>query len=1112
MSAESSNINVSIRLRPLDAAHEDEVAQHFAFNAAQPGLISIRAPATRTSTDQTDGTTSQEREFPFDHIFHTSSTQEEIFEHVRPLVMHVLEGFNACCFAFGQTGSGKTYTMIGEGARLRGLIPRCLELLFSSLAARSHPPGTAGATPPGQVPRIDDGPDPAGRRASVFVSLVEIYLDQVRDLGKYYSPAEMAPAAIGRTAQRPPQRARAARGLRPVAVATATALPCPPAPLGRCLFLGLVPAVAHSRASDDYVYSSLDIRESPDGIIYVKDLTAIPVHSVTEVWFDPHDARWRLGIFEILRRGLAKRATYGTDMNDVSSRSHTILTVNLVQTNGPAGSMGPGGMGGAEAGETTSSFLNLVDLAGSERLSRSHSTGQRLKEAAIINKSLSALGNVVRAINCRDDHIPYRDSKLTRILQNSLGGNAFTHLIATVHPALANHDESLATLQFAHRCRNVTNQPRVNYMDTDMASQERRIKLLLDEVASLKHRLAEAETGSTSRLQAMQTQIQQYQQVLGPAGVGGGSGGMATRGPEPAKLLELARSDNKFLRDKLEKRRQDFQSVQRRIMEEKERHVQESQSFRKRMETLANDILVGKQDLVLAINQQLAAHESEVNALIAHNQSLLQRASALKMLLPVVHVGVFFTLLRPISPVLTMIKMEHHALLSSIPASLRAAATERVSIEEAQERARKELHAQHLEQVRALDQSKDQEVAGVRARYEFLLEKRRAELEQCSAEFARFRRQTNDEIHAIRPAPRPGPPPPQENECLYAYAHKLSLIADHAYPFLTAALALSGAPASQPQPPCGPPTSGSPASPSTVPGQPRARAGSASSSFMRRSTDPGQAAPSTVPPRPPSGPPGPRPLRASVSACCTGGRPSTAPAPPRSAPLDGPPAPGPVSPALGTSAALSPPRILRLPQRCRSPGRVSRAPSAGRGSLGASSASAAVRLSASSTAAAGLLGASAAPAEGPSLPGRPPSRPQAGGFVTPEEPPSPGQPPSKRRDTCVLLQPASQLGPHVARGRVEGPSAGRSASRHGNDRLDYPLTSAGTSGHPVAGYIAGLEEDRAQVRERLQAQTERVQALTVAAMAKDRLLAAMQLQRPSQRALSSAGAHLLVPG
>ena len=98
-------------------------------------------------------------------------------------------------------------------------------------------------------------------------------------------------------------------------------------------------------------------------------------------------------------------------------------------------------------------MLNLVDLAGSERLDKSESTGQRMREALSINTSLTALGKVIMALDptlVGRQHVPYRDSKLTRLLQNSLGGNSYTALLATLHPMAAHHSECLSTLQFAN--------------------------------------------------------------------------------------------------------------------------------------------------------------------------------------------------------------------------------------------------------------------------------------------------------------------------------------------------------------------------------------------------------------------------------------------------------------------------------------------------------------------------------------------------------------------------------------------------------------------------------------------------------------------------------------
>ena len=96
--------------------------------------------------------------------------------------------------------------------------------------------------------------------------------------------------------------------------------------------------------------------------------------------------------------------------------------------------------------------LNLVDLAGSERQAKTGATGDRLKEATKINLSLSALGNVISAlVDGKSAHIPYRDSKLTRLLQDSLGGNAKTVMVANIGPAAYNYEESLTTLRYANR-------------------------------------------------------------------------------------------------------------------------------------------------------------------------------------------------------------------------------------------------------------------------------------------------------------------------------------------------------------------------------------------------------------------------------------------------------------------------------------------------------------------------------------------------------------------------------------------------------------------------------------------------------------------------------------
>jgi len=137
-------------------------------------------------------------------------------------------------------------------------------------------------------------------------------------------------------------------------------------------------------------------------------------------------------------------------MNKVSSRSHSIVLINIGQEN-------------METGTKIEGKLFMVDLAGSERVGKTGATGSRLEEAKHINKSLSALGSVINALtDDKKTHIPYRDSKLTRILQESLGGNAKTTLLIACSPANDNEEETLCSLRFGQRAKLVKNKATIN--------------------------------------------------------------------------------------------------------------------------------------------------------------------------------------------------------------------------------------------------------------------------------------------------------------------------------------------------------------------------------------------------------------------------------------------------------------------------------------------------------------------------------------------------------------------------------------------------------------------------------------------------------------------------
>lgn len=188
------------------------------------------------------------------------------------------------------------------------------------------------------------------------------------------------------------------------------------------------------------VTKSLEVKERPDIGVFVKDLSGYVVHNADD-------------LENIMKLGNKNRVVGATKMNSESSRSHAIFSITVERSE-----LGEGGQQHVRMGK-----LQLVDLAGSERQSKTQATGQRLKEATKINLSLSVLGNVISAlVDGKSSHIPYRNSKLTRLLQDSLGGNSKTVMCATISPADTNYMETISTLRYASRTKNIQNRMHVN--------------------------------------------------------------------------------------------------------------------------------------------------------------------------------------------------------------------------------------------------------------------------------------------------------------------------------------------------------------------------------------------------------------------------------------------------------------------------------------------------------------------------------------------------------------------------------------------------------------------------------------------------------------------------
>ncbi|XP_073908386.1 kinesin-like protein KIF27 isoform X3 [Castor canadensis] len=361
-------VKVAVRIRPLlckEVLHNHQVCVRVIPNTQQ--IIIGR-----------------DRVFTFDFVFGKNSTQDEVYNTcIKPLVLSLIEGYNATVFAYGQTGSGKTYTIggghiasVAEGQK--GIIPRAIQEIFQSIT---------------ENPSID---------FNIKVSYIEVYKEDLRDLLELETSMK-----------------------------------------------------------------DLHIREDGKGNTVIVGAKECHVETVDEV-------------MSLLEVGNAARHTGTTQMNEHSSRSHAIFTISICQIEK-----------NTEAAEDELwyshrqivSKFHFVDLSGSERVTKTGNTSERFKESIQINSGLLALGNVISALGHprrKSSHIPYRDAKITRLLKDSLGGRAKTVMITCVSPSSSDFDESLNSLKYANRARNIRNKPTLNFSpESDrMDEMEFEIKLL----------------------------------------------------------------------------------------------------------------------------------------------------------------------------------------------------------------------------------------------------------------------------------------------------------------------------------------------------------------------------------------------------------------------------------------------------------------------------------------------------------------------------------------------------------------------------------------------------------------------------------------------------------
>jgi Kinesin motor domain len=243
----------------------------------------------------------------------------------------------------------------------------------------------------------------------------------------------------------------------------------------------------------------LKIRESPTDGPYVKDLTDVPVRSFAD-------------IMKLMRKGDTSRTVASTKMNDTSSRSHAVFTIILKQIHHDLAT--------DETTERTAR-IRLVDLAGSERAKATEATGQRLREGSNINKSLTTLGRVIAALadpkqqrpggRRTREVVPYRDSILTWLLKDSLGGNSKTAMIACVAPA--DYDETLSTLRYADQAKRIRTRAVVNQDHVSAAERDAQIAEMTEQIRVLQFTVNQ-NAASKRESEAQNEKLEEYQQQV----------------------------------------------------------------------------------------------------------------------------------------------------------------------------------------------------------------------------------------------------------------------------------------------------------------------------------------------------------------------------------------------------------------------------------------------------------------------------------------------------------------------------------------------------------------------------------------------------------------------
>lgn len=426
--------------------------------------------------------------FVFDRVFGEDVYQDGVWEYLSESVNSFVQGYNVSVLAYGQSGAGKSYTMGTSGIAEQN-DPQIMGMSRHSwFSNRSIRVGCTNINLPGVIPRaagvlFEKLADPTVLRRNG--------LSNLKTPTRYSTSFTHGPQTLGRANDDRNWQMKATYVevcfLWPVISALPSVADCSSKiyneQLRDLLAADLVPQGERTTVA---------IREDAKGRILLTGLHQVEIKSMDD-------------LLRALNFGSSIRQTDATVINAKSSRSHAVFSISLVQRRNR---VQPGlihdkrhsvpleAMNASDNWVTIDSKLHFVDLAGSERLKNTGASGDRAKEGISINVGLASLGKVISQLSLRHpgSHVSYRDSKLTRLLQDSLGGNAITYMIACVTSAEFYLSETLNTVQYAQRARAIQSKPQIQQV-SDESDKQALIDRLRAEISFLRDQIRSSETG-----------------------------------------------------------------------------------------------------------------------------------------------------------------------------------------------------------------------------------------------------------------------------------------------------------------------------------------------------------------------------------------------------------------------------------------------------------------------------------------------------------------------------------------------------------------------------------------------------------------------------------------